>query len=685
MSAIPANLARVPNSLIAQFSLASLTRTNLQLFRVQSQLSTGRAINRPSDDAIRAAAIDTLDERTERAAQRLRNLDEATTRLDLLDTALGDLSDIVLQAKEIASSQVGLGTTPEQRRGQAVVVDSLIDAVYDILNRRTGTGHLFGGSSPGEAPMQAFLGGFRYTGASADLFSDLGLRTEVPVGLGQQAVGTAQARIRGLVDLDPRLTADTRLQDVRGGRGLGVTPGPLQFSFDGGPLATVDLAHATSAGDVAAALTAAIRQYESDQGVTILGPGAVAYAGGGFSIDVVSGAPGPDPVLAFFDVGTGTAGQDLGLVPAGGAGSAFTAAAPDGEDLDPRLTWFTPVAALAALTSPLGTLRLSNVGRSRDIDLSGAERLQDIRNALEGAGLGVRVAINDDGTGLDVLNDTATSTAQSLSISDISGGATTAERLGIRSMAPDTRLSEFNGGRGVRIVDGTINPATGLPDPAADIDFRIHLGDGREVTVDLRPQDILSVQTLVDRINAEIAAQGVAPADLAASLGADANGIVLTQNASYTQPIRVEALNNSPAAEDLGLLEGTYDASSASLTGADRARVAVSSVLGGLIRLRDALNADDTPGITLAGGELEDLVDETAQSRALIGSYTRRVEAEIVRQEDLSVFDDQTRSQLRDMDFAEAATRFSQLQSQLQAGLQVTALASQRTLLDFLG
>ena len=64
-----------------------------------------------------------------------------------------------------------------------------------------------------------------------------------------------------------------RLADHNGARATGINPGEIVMRFNAGPPLTVDLSSAVTAGNVADTLTAAIRQYESDHAVTILGPG----------------------------------------------------------------------------------------------------------------------------------------------------------------------------------------------------------------------------------------------------------------------------------------------------------------------------------------------------------------------------------------------------------------------------
>ena len=132
MTVLPINIARVPNLLSQRLSLSNLGRTSLSLLDVQTQLATGRQINRPSDDSVKASAISVLDDRLAVAQQRNRNLSHATSVLDTLDTSIGGITDLVRQAQTIASSQVGVQSDAQTRSQQAVVVDSLISSLLNL-------------------------------------------------------------------------------------------------------------------------------------------------------------------------------------------------------------------------------------------------------------------------------------------------------------------------------------------------------------------------------------------------------------------------------------------------------------------------------------------------------------------------------------------------------------------------
>jgi flagellin-like hook-associated protein FlgL len=446
----------------------------------------------------------------------------------------------------------------------------------------------------------------------------------------------------------------------------------------------VDLSGADSVGDIQDRLTNAIHQYETDQGVTVLGPGGVGLAGEGFGFDLLPGAS-----LQFTDIDIGKTAADLGLTAPGGI--TFTDTSNTGLGLSPTLSLDSPISSLAGVSGPLGSFKLSNLGRSATIDLSGAQTIEDLKNIIEGANLGVRVSINASGKGIDVLNEVAGSQAQAMSIEEVAGNNLTATRLGIRSLSGDTNLSDFNFGRGVVINDGVLNPTTGLADPSLDSDLRITLGDaaGTTIDIDLRPSDLTNVQSLLSAINSQaatqLAAAGLPSTAFTAGLSDAGNGIVFQQDSSFPNAPSVSALNGSPAAENLGLLNGRFDPASATLTGEDRAKVRVDNLFSNLIDLRESLLTNNSRGITFAGEGLDKLMSSLAEVRGLVGGYAQRVDAATTRVEDRAIVDESIRSGLRDLDFAAAATKLQLLQTQQTAGLQVAAQMNQYSLLDFLG
>ncbi|MHC5022829.1 MAG: flagellin N-terminal helical domain-containing protein [Planctomycetota bacterium] len=660
MSTIPSNLARVPNALLARIVTGTLGHTNRALLQTQIQLATGKIVNRPSDDAIAASTISVLDDVLERRDQRLRNLSHAESALFNVDAALGDASELVLEAKGIASSQIGAGSDAETRANQALVIDSLLNEMVDIANRQFQDIYFFGGTATANRPIDELLGGLRYNGTGDGLETDLGLPRALAITMsGSEAFGALSVRVEGEHDLDPTMTGSTLLSDLNGARGRDIALGSVNVDV-GGTNVTVDLAGAHTVQDVIDTLEAAIQ---------VIDPAASV------GVDGVTGnrleITGNTVPITISDLSSPATAADLGL------DTTFAIGGGTGSDLDPALTELTNVSALSGVTVPLGTIRLTNMGQSRELDLSGAQTVQDVMNLVKGLDLGIRVEIAESGDRLNFINELS---GGQMSIAEV-GGGTTATELGVRSFTGSTRLADFNNGRGVQIRSGSVDPVTGAPDPASDLDFRITLKDGSTIDVDLAGAE--TVQDVIDMIRSARDGLGILPAQFDVDIAADGNGFTFTDGtAPPGGTFSIEALNGSFAASDLGILGST---TGASMTGTDRATVAVDSVFTHLIALRDALQGNDTAGITLAAEKLEDDVSRLARSRAGVGVRSQRVANAAVREDELRIQDISLRSQVQDLDYTEAAIRFSVLQQQLQAGLATASRVTSLSLLDFLG
>ena len=657
MSTIPGSIARVPNLLSSRMMLGNLTRTNTSLLDLQSQLATGVRVLRPSFDPVASATIGSLDFALELRAQHLRNLQQADSMLATVDQSLGDINDLILEAKGIGLSQIGVGSDSATRANQAQVVDSIIQSLVDIANRDQSGIHFFGGEATSGEPLSEMFGFYRYTGFGESMMTDLGMSSGVGITVSaEDALGTMSSRMRGLVDLNPDLSSETLLSDVRGARSLGIEASSIMVDVNGTQL-TVDLSDANTVGDLVTSLQTAIKTVDVFASVSIQ-DGALA----------ITPTLGP---ITFSDTDTGTMASDLGL-----NGTFLSGVTTAGLDLDPKLTEQTTISDLSGVSFPMGSIRIENGGQIREVDLSGVTTIGELQNTIESLQIGVRVELDDDGRRLNFRNELS---GASMSISEV-GGGTTATELGVRTFSGATQLSDFNGGRGVGSVTGGFDPVTGLPDPQLDMDFQITLSDGTNFAVDI--SGALTVDDVLASIADAATGAGLTlPADFEVGLNPDGNGIFLSDGTGGAGALSVERLNNSTAAQDLGIL-GT--ANGAILAGSDQAQVASDGLLTHLIQLRDALLADDESGIAFATEQLDADTLRAAEARAEVGVRSRRIADSLAREEDRSVQDQALRSNVRDLDFAEAATKFALLEQQLQASMATISRTQQLSLLDFL-
>jgi flagellar hook-associated protein 3 FlgL len=643
MAILPTQLARVSNLLRTNSAQGQIALTQRKLLQVQNELTTGKRINVASDDPGDAAIVQQLQKSLEMRRSFLTNLNRAKNHLSEVDSTLGDLNDLIQRAQEIASANVGSDVPPEQRAGAAAVVESIYGEALTLANKQFEGVYLFAGDRSTDAPFVAGPGGVRFVGSENVLQNAFDESTDLPFMVnGADVFGALSSRVHGRTDLSPAMSAATPLSVLKGATANGVRPGLLSIS-NGTSTATIDLRGADNVGDVLTAINAAG-----------LGGVTASIAPGGGRI-VLNAGPGDN--ITVTDSAGGTVASDLGLLRAVGAGAGV---ALTGQSVAPAVTALTPLSSLrnGAGIDQAGGLRITSGGTTTTIDLSSAVTVEDLLNTINGSGARVLARINAPGTGIDVVNPT-----QGSSIGIGENGGTTAADLGVRSFAPGSLLSDFNGGKGVRV--------------AAGADFRMTRSDGSTFDVDLAPA-ATTVQDVIDAINAASGGAG-----LTASLATIGNGIVLTDTAGGPGAPAVSALNFSNAAADLGL---TASPSAGNvIAGADANTVASPGLFANLAKLRDALTANDSAGITAAAEGLSADYARSTRVRGETGARVQGLESRQNRLEEQDVATKSLLSTLSETDMTEAISRFQTLQTALQASMQTTAQVLHLSLLDFLG
>jgi flagellar hook-associated protein 3 FlgL len=124
----------------------SIRRTKEKMEGLQTQSSTMRKLNTPSDDPVGAAKV--LEVRTDKVNndQFITNAKLAEAFLNNSDHALSEIADIVVRCKEIAINQSsGASATQETRVGVAEEVTQLFQQAVAAANTRIGDRYLFGG------------------------------------------------------------------------------------------------------------------------------------------------------------------------------------------------------------------------------------------------------------------------------------------------------------------------------------------------------------------------------------------------------------------------------------------------------------------------------------------------------------------------------------------------------------
>lgn len=639
MASIPSNLPRVSNNLRTSITTQNLLGTQTRLLKVQNQLATGKQLSTPSDNPGSAAIIQSIRKTLEQRDAYLANLKFAQSQLGTVDTTLGELTDLLREADQIASANVGSDVSADARASAAAIIGRIYSQAFSLANRQFEGAYLFAGDRSTAPPFVESGGGVKFVGSTNVLKNDFDEGATLAFMVdGNEVFGALTTRIQGTEDLTPAVTGATRLADLRGATGSGVRLGSIVLG-NGSTAATVDLSRADTLEDVADAINAA-----GVGGITasITGDRLTLTGGGGDDITVQESAGG-------------TTAADLGIARAVGAG----AGAPlNGQPLQAKVTPLTRLADLRGGAGlDLSGLNITNGQTAQTIDLSSAVTVEDLLNAVNGSTVNVRAAIADDGRRINLLNPT-----QGVPLTVGENGGATAEQLGIRSFAPGSKLSEFNDGRGIRGVDG--------------VDFTVTDSTGVAFGVDLGAAQ--TVQDVLDAINT---AAGLAGAGVSATLATTGNGIVLTDIAGGAGTLSVANAPFSRAVDDLGL---DVLAAGNVIAGRDTNAVESRGMFANLIALQNALRGNDQRAITQSAERLKGDLDRIIRVRGETGARVQELEDRQQRLEDQNITTRALLAEIEDVDFAEAITRFQTLQTALQATLQTAGATLNLSLLDFL-
>ena len=123
----------------------SVGKAKSKLEDLQIKGSNLKRIQKPSDDPVGNVELLLLRSKNTDSEQYGRNSSFARIQLNMTESALEDLYEIVVKAKEIAVTQASDFYNPEIRQGIAKEISQLRNQAIGIGNRRLGNRYLFGG------------------------------------------------------------------------------------------------------------------------------------------------------------------------------------------------------------------------------------------------------------------------------------------------------------------------------------------------------------------------------------------------------------------------------------------------------------------------------------------------------------------------------------------------------------
>lgn len=150
-----------------QSSLDTLMSRQSSMNAAQEQMTTGKRVNRASDDPAAAARSERAQAALARSVASQRGVDASNTAMTLTDSALSDASDLMQQAREALVSVGNASYSDAERADVAHQLSSIRQQLLAVANRADGNGkYLFGGQSATSAPFSDMPGGVTFQGSA---------------------------------------------------------------------------------------------------------------------------------------------------------------------------------------------------------------------------------------------------------------------------------------------------------------------------------------------------------------------------------------------------------------------------------------------------------------------------------------------------------------------------------------
>lgn len=190
-------MTRITALMTSRNVLSDLNAATERLRKTQEQLSSGKILNKPSDDPSQVARAIMLRSDLEATQQFQQNASEAKGWSDVTDSALDSVGDVLLRVRELTVQAANGTAGPESHRAIAEELEQLVDSVKSAGNATYGGRYVFAGTSTATQPY-AMGASDVYGGDTEKIVRQVGPGVAVPVNIdGRAAIGDGTSGIIG--------------------------------------------------------------------------------------------------------------------------------------------------------------------------------------------------------------------------------------------------------------------------------------------------------------------------------------------------------------------------------------------------------------------------------------------------------------------------------------------------------
>lgn len=390
---------RVTGQTMQKNAISNLFRITEDLFKAQTEISSGKRINKPSVDPAGMRDALALKTSISQSNQFIRNINNNRILIQSTDSALDSVGNALNRSKELAIGQLSGTATSTTRSFVANEIEQIVSQVLQAGNTKVKNQFIFSGTQTRTTPFEISASAAVYMGNTENFVIEVGNNINVDFTLPGSEIFAA--------DMNPVLTTATSLSDLNAG--AGVPSGSFVVTDRVGNSGTVNVSSSATVANVISSINALATNITA----------SINSAQNGILLTDNSSVV--TQALMVTEAGGGTTAAALGIL--GQRNGNFS-----GTDINPRISASTQISQLNNGSGlKLGSVNIINGAASAAVSLSSATTMGDVINAINNSGTNVTASINSVGNSLRVDSNDASTVAV---VNDI-GTGTTAESLGI--------------------------------------------------------------------------------------------------------------------------------------------------------------------------------------------------------------------------------------------------------------
>lgn len=171
---------RISLSQIFSRGLSGILNAQTSVVKTQQQIATGKRVLTPSDDPIASARILQLESEQARTEQYQKNIDGATTNLELEESQLENIGNILTRVRELAVQSGNGALSKSERQANAEELATRLEELGALANTRSPSGeYIFGGYKGEQEPFVRVGNDYTYRGDDGQRYLQIASSTQV--------------------------------------------------------------------------------------------------------------------------------------------------------------------------------------------------------------------------------------------------------------------------------------------------------------------------------------------------------------------------------------------------------------------------------------------------------------------------------------------------------------------------